>query len=211
MLMKTTLKNINTNDTAFIIGNGKSRAGFDLNNLRKYGSIYGCNALYREFDPDFLVAIDPHIIEEIQQSNFPKEKFIVPKEEEQYENPEYNPFTRWRSNAGMNAIIEAIRMGKNNIYLLGFDFILANDLAIQNIYEGTSCYGPETRSNMTDNFNRAKYLNWFVNKYAPNVHYTIVLPRLENLKIQPINGNNVEGVFIDNLLNHLKNTVKQAA
>ena len=206
-----TLKIFNTNNTAFVIGNGKSREGFDLNSLRPYGTIFGCNALYREFEPDYLVAIDPPIIDEIKQSSFPQDRFIVPKEEEQFENPEYNPFTRWRSNAGMNAIIEAIRKNNTNIYLLGFDFILANDLAVQNIYDGTDCYGPETRSNMTDNFNRAKYLNWFVNKFAPNVKYTMILPRLENLKIQPINGNNVEGVFIDNLMTHLKNTVKQAA
>ena len=205
------MKTYNTNNTAFVIGNGKSREGFDLQQLREWGKIFGCNALYRDFEPDYLVAIDPPIIEEINNSDFPKEKFIIPKEEEQFENPEYNPFTRWRSNAGMNAIIEAIRKGASNIYLLGFDFIIANDFATSNLYEGTNAYGPETRSNMTDNVNRAKYLNWFVNKYAPGVMYTIVLPRMDNLQIQPVNGDNVEGVFIDNLINHLKTTVKAAA
>ena len=45
-------------NTAFIIGNGKSRENFDLEQLRPHGHIYGCNALYRNFAPDYLIAID---------------------------------------------------------------------------------------------------------------------------------------------------------
>ena len=43
---------------AFCIGNGESRKGFDLEQLRPHGKIYGCNALYRDFTPDVLVAVD---------------------------------------------------------------------------------------------------------------------------------------------------------
>ena len=35
---------------AFIIGNGKSRIGFDLLLLKHNGTVFGCNALYRDFD-----------------------------------------------------------------------------------------------------------------------------------------------------------------
>ena len=45
-------------DRAFVIGNGQSRLQIDLNNLRSKGTIYGCNALYRDFIPDVLVATD---------------------------------------------------------------------------------------------------------------------------------------------------------
>ena len=38
---------------AYIIGNGPSRKGFDLNLLKTSGQIYGCNALYRDFVPDY--------------------------------------------------------------------------------------------------------------------------------------------------------------
>ena len=34
---------------AYIIGNGPSRKGFDLNVLKDTGQTYGCNALYRDF------------------------------------------------------------------------------------------------------------------------------------------------------------------
>jgi hypothetical protein len=42
----------------FCIGNGESRKGFDLEKLRPHGKIYGCNALYRDFTPDHLSAVD---------------------------------------------------------------------------------------------------------------------------------------------------------
>ena len=44
--------------TIFCIGNGQSRAPVDLIKLRPQGKIYGCNALYRDFKPDVLVAVD---------------------------------------------------------------------------------------------------------------------------------------------------------
>ena len=46
----------------FIIGNGESRKGFDLANLRQHGTIYGCNAIYRDFMPDVLTAVDHGIM-----------------------------------------------------------------------------------------------------------------------------------------------------
>ena len=51
----------------FLIGNGKSRAGFDLTPLKKYGKVYGCNAIWRdELDKiDVLTAVDNGVIHEI--------------------------------------------------------------------------------------------------------------------------------------------------
>ena len=49
----------------FCIGNGESRQGFDLEKLRPHGKIYGCNAIYRDFMPDVLTAVDHGIMHEI--------------------------------------------------------------------------------------------------------------------------------------------------
>ena len=49
----------------FCIGNGESRKGFDLESLRKHGTIYGCNAIYRDFMPDVLTGVDHGIMHEI--------------------------------------------------------------------------------------------------------------------------------------------------
>lgn len=56
--------------TVFCIGNGESRKDFDLNTLRPHGKIYGCNAIYRDFTPDVLVAVDPGISHEIYHSGY---------------------------------------------------------------------------------------------------------------------------------------------
>ena len=49
----------------FCIGNGESRKGFNLETLRPHGTIYGCNAIYRDFMPDVLTAVDHGIMHEI--------------------------------------------------------------------------------------------------------------------------------------------------
>jgi hypothetical protein len=54
----------------FCIGNGESRRNVNLEALRKFGKIYGCNAMYRDFTPDVLVAVDQGIIHEIYQSGY---------------------------------------------------------------------------------------------------------------------------------------------
>ena len=43
---------------AYCIGNGPSRKEFDLNKLKATGQTYGCNALYRDFMPDFIFSVD---------------------------------------------------------------------------------------------------------------------------------------------------------
>ena len=57
-------------DRVFCIGNGESRRDFDLQQLRAHGKIYGCNALYRDFTPDVLCAVDMGIMHEIYNSGF---------------------------------------------------------------------------------------------------------------------------------------------
>jgi hypothetical protein len=54
----------------FCIGNGTSRKDFNLEKLKPYGKIYGCNALYRTFTPDVLVAVDHGIMHEIYHSGY---------------------------------------------------------------------------------------------------------------------------------------------
>ena len=49
----------------FCIGNGDSRKDYNLQNLRKYGKIYGCIALFRDFTPDVLTAVDHGIMHEV--------------------------------------------------------------------------------------------------------------------------------------------------
>jgi hypothetical protein len=190
-------------NTAFIIGNGTSRKGFELTKLKPYGTIYGCNALYRDyFDnsiPDFLVAIDDGIITEIEGSDFPSKRFIVPPMDERWEPAECN-IGRPRSNAGINAMREAIKMGYNQLICLGFDFLIQDDKQLlSNVYDGTPNYGPSTRASAADNPGRVNYLQWLVRK-NPDTHFIFIFPSIEN--VTKIFGENVYYNTYENLEKH---------
>ena len=159
---------------AFIIGNGTTRQEFDLNKLSSQ-TTFGCNALYRDFYPSFLVAIDDEIIKEIKHSPFPPDRFIIPPYDEQFEPAQCNPH-RPRSNAGMNAMLEAIKRGYTRLYCLGFDFFIANpNQMTSNVYDGTNAYGPETRASFVDSLNRINYLQFIVDA-APSVEFIFCFP-----------------------------------
>ena len=51
-------------ERAFVIGNGTSRQHIVLTDLPE-GKTYGCNAVYRDFDPDVLVSVDNGMMHEI--------------------------------------------------------------------------------------------------------------------------------------------------
>ena len=51
--------------TAFCFGNGNSRKGLNLDNFKKHGTVIGCNAIYRDFTPDIVVALDSRIGHEL--------------------------------------------------------------------------------------------------------------------------------------------------
>ena len=53
-----------------IIGNGPSRRGLDLHKMSESAAIYGCNALYRDFQPDFLFANDRLMVLEILRADY---------------------------------------------------------------------------------------------------------------------------------------------
>jgi hypothetical protein len=53
-----------------IIGNGKSRQHMDLENIKTKAWTFGCNALYRDFAPDYLLTIDPHVTHEILDTDY---------------------------------------------------------------------------------------------------------------------------------------------
>jgi hypothetical protein len=125
---------------AFVLGNGISRQGISLLALQERGSVYGCNALYREFVPDVLIATDRPIATAIQESGYSAQhKFytrrplpnlgacVVPK-----------PYFGFSS--GPIAVGLAALDGHTSIYLLGFDMGPSTANTINNLYAGTEFY-----------------------------------------------------------------------
>ena len=47
-----------------IIGNGESRRGFDLSPLKKFSTVIGCNALYRDYVTEYLCCADRHMCQQ---------------------------------------------------------------------------------------------------------------------------------------------------
>lgn len=178
---------------AFIIGNGVSRRSFDPRRLLSHGLVIGCNALYRDFYPDILVALDPGMIKEIYESDFPQHRFIVPPE---HEHGELSGSGR-KNNAGMIAMVQAVRRGHKEIFCLGFDFLIEySDAATGNVYDQTPNYGPETRATAEDNEHRTKYLTWFAQKFAPECTFTFVYPRAA-MQLRSVGAPNVHAMFYD--------------
>jgi len=56
--------------TYFCFGNGNSRKDLDLNKYKQHGTVVGCNAVYRDFTPDILVALDSAMAHEIYRSGY---------------------------------------------------------------------------------------------------------------------------------------------
>ena len=126
--------------TAFVLGNGVSRKDIDLNQLRQHGTIYGCNALYREFTPDVLVATDRPIATAIQQSGYSaKQKFYTRRPLEGLgANPVPKAYFGYSS--GPIAVAIAAQNKHEKIYLIGFDMGPVEGKRFNNIYAGTEFY-----------------------------------------------------------------------
>ena len=110
---------------AFLIGNGESRKDIDLNKLKGKGTIIGCNALYRDFTPDVLVAIDPPMIQEIINTGYSiNHYFIIPLKRSRIYEKEKKVYgllmDRCTTSGGM-AIEYAGKVKIDTAYLLGYD------------------------------------------------------------------------------------------
>jgi hypothetical protein len=126
--------------TAFVLGNGVSRKDISLSALQQAGKIYGCNALYREFTPDVLVATDRPISTYIQESGYArKNKFYTRKPIEGLGGVRL-PEAYYGYSSGPNAVGLAAHDKNTCIYLLGFDMGPTENKQFNNLYAGTEFY-----------------------------------------------------------------------
>jgi hypothetical protein len=146
------ITNNQISNRAVIIGNSPTRLDFDLNILKHPSGLlgaatlqsYGCNALYRDFTPDFLVAHGNEIVKEISESNYIKNNIVYTNAINLLSYPSkfylipYDPY----ADSGTTAAYIAAFDGHKKIYLLGFQ---GHDTPGQNfnIYAGTNGYDPQ--------------------------------------------------------------------
>ena len=127
---------------AFVLGNGLSRQAVSLTQLQSLGKIYGCNALYREFVPDVLVATDRPIAKAIQESGYPKNNRFYTRRPLPNLGALTVPHEYYGYSSGPIATSLAARDNHSKIYLLGFDLGPTADQKFNNLYAGTEFYKP---------------------------------------------------------------------
>jgi len=130
---------------AFVLGNGTSRKPVELSSLKQHGTTYGCNALYREFEPDYLVAVDTKMILEINKAGYQNNHEVWTNRNKAFNkfvNFNFFPTTKgWSS--GPTAMHMASDHDNEEIYILGFDYQGLGQ-NVNNIYSGTFNYKKTT-------------------------------------------------------------------
>jgi hypothetical protein len=180
------VENIQISGKAVVLGNGPSRQEHhkDLFNLLKnhkggllaQGRVqtYGCNAILRDFAPDFTVANDAMASELVNTGKcdnnivygttdmvlaYPGKFYMIPQ------NPNWD--------AGSMAAYLACFDGHKQVYLMGFDLHSGHTHYQMNIYSGTNGY-PETKSTTTESYFEQTMLN--VIKTYSDVDFVRVSP-----------------------------------
>lgn len=138
---------------AIVMGNGQSRLQLTTNlfsalnaHRENFGpngiQIYGCNALYRDYEPDYLIVTGREIAREVVRAGywenhicytgqnnlveFPSKFYLIPQ------NPGWD--------AGTLAAYLACFDGYPRVYMLGFDGDSNSQVSAFNVYNGTNGY-----------------------------------------------------------------------
>jgi len=151
-----TIPNSDHNSVAYVVGNGKSRTSmstFKLSYLstaggghlgKNKGQCYGCNKIYQDWSPDFLVATNSDIINDIIDEGYAENNVVFGRASCLLRHPEHVSLIPHdpRMNCGATAVYLACFHGHKKIYMLGFDNQSTDATINNNVYAGTQHYGP---------------------------------------------------------------------
>jgi len=187
---------------AFVLGNGTSRKDIDPIKLKDLGKVYGCNALYRTFSPDYLIAVDDKMIREIAKSKYQLSNQVWTNENKNYKNISnlhyFRPSKGWSS--GPTALWLASQHKYQHIYILGFDYQGLNEgTTVNNLYADTDNY-KSSRATAT------YYGNWLkqtktVFKDNPEINFTRVIEPGGFIPKDLVNIKNTRHIKMEEFLN----------
>jgi hypothetical protein len=137
---------------AVAIGNGESRNDFNLGFISGHQGgytptrlqSYGCNGLYRDFTPDFLITVGEAISHEIIESNYWQDNIVYANADLVTKHPgkfyliPQNPLL----NAGALAVYMACFDGHKQVFLIGHD-LYDETGSINNVYKDTNGYAAQ--------------------------------------------------------------------
>ena len=164
------------NKIAFVLGNGTSRKDINHHNLKRYGTMYGCNALFREFAPDHLVCVDTKMVTEINEAQYQHKHNVWSNRNKLTERTPgikiLEPNKGWSS--GPTALMLASQQGHKVIYIMGFDYVGLGDQqeTVNNVYAGTKNYkGVNDRATYYGNWQRQTMM--CINQFPKTKYYRI--------------------------------------
>jgi len=151
--------------TAFVLGNGQSRKGIDINDLKTKGTVFACNAVYRTHQPHWLVAVDPKMMLEIAETYYVVHNKVYSNYNNQYTKHQKlldhvtwsKPSLGWSS--GPTALRLACEKGFKDIYILGFDYQGLAESQNKNRFRLNNIFG-DTRNYKKHSDEATFYGNW---------------------------------------------------
>lgn len=126
--------------TAFVLGNGRSRLAINVHEIAPLGAVYACNAMYREFTPEVLVATDRPIAEAIQHSGYSQNHVFYTRRPIEGMGARRIPQDWYGFSSGPAAVALAAQAGHREIYLIGFDLGGLPGDRFNNVYADTEFY-----------------------------------------------------------------------
>ena len=147
-------------EVAFVLGNGESRKGIEINDLMEKGTVFACNGVYRTHRPHYLVAVDPKMMQEIAEGDYMLHNKVWSNFNAQYQQNQkimdhvqwFKPSLGWSS--GPTALGMACEHKFRDIYILGFDYQghkkddKGNSFKFNNLFKDTRNY-KESKSEAT--------------------------------------------------------------
>lgn len=166
-----------TDKIAFVLGNGTSRKCINPHDLKSKGTVYGCNALYREFAPDHLVCVDTKMIIELSEKEYQLHYNVWSNSNKLTQRTPgiklINPNKGWSS--GPTAMLLASQHAHQEIYILGFDYlgIGPKNETVNNVYAGTRNYKAKNdRATYYGNWQRQTMM--CANTYPKTKYYRVI-------------------------------------
>lgn len=168
---------------ALVIGNGESRANFNLANLKNQYTLIGCNAIHRDIPVDHLICVDQRMVREavVHFINpiYTRHRWL--KEFKRFPNvlgvPDlpYNGTDRaddpWHWGSGGFALALAVALGHKEITIVGFD-LSDKSITVNNIYKDTEHYASSTSSPVDPAY--WIYQTAKIFESCPTINFTII-------------------------------------
>lgn len=189
---------------AFVLGNGISRQQIDLNLLKPLGRVYGCNAIYREFEPDVLVSTDLPISERIQHEGYSRTHIHYTRKPLPDTGAMRITQQYFGYSSGPAAVGHSALDGARSIYMIGFDMGPNRTGRFNNIYADTEFY-KKSSANPTFTGNWVRQIKQIAKDFPKASFFRIVgdtTAEIQDLKAIP----NMMHMPMVDFLNRINNT-----